>query len=62
VHKQYLDENSRDDDVAIRDALEWCVLDGPFEPATRNASELGKTSAGANMLPTVTYHVDFIQV
>jgi hypothetical protein len=37
VHKGYLDENSRDDDVAIRDALEWCVLDALFEPATSNA-------------------------
>jgi hypothetical protein len=37
VHRGYLDENSRDDDVAIRDALEWCVLDALLEPATRNA-------------------------
>jgi hypothetical protein len=38
VHRGYLDENSRDDDVAVRDALEWCVLDALFEPATSNAN------------------------
>ena len=37
VRKGYLDENSRDADVAIRDALEWCVLDALFEPVTRKA-------------------------
>jgi hypothetical protein len=37
VRKGYLDEDSRDDDVAIHDALEWCVLDALFESATRNA-------------------------
>jgi len=36
VRKGYLDENSRDDEIAIRDALEWCVLNALSEAATGN--------------------------